>query len=91
MIPALKSDDIIEKTGGRFRLTALIQRRMKELIEGARPLVETEGRNLIEIVVAEIDEDKIAIDYEKSEGLDPLTKEGLRPEETDASAETNED
>jgi DNA-directed RNA polymerase subunit omega len=89
MIPALKSDQIIEKVGGRFRLTALIQRRLKELIEGSRPLVETEGRNLVEIVVAEIDEDKISIDYEKSENLDKLADNGTRIEESESSAEAN--
>lgn len=32
MIPALKSDEIINKVGGRFRLTALIQKRWLELL-----------------------------------------------------------
>ena len=37
MIEALKSDEIVNKLGGRFKLTALIQRRLKELIiDGAR-------------------------------------------------------
>ena len=40
MIQALKSDDIVNKVGGRFKLTALIQKRMLELMDGARPLVE---------------------------------------------------
>ena len=40
MIEALKSDEIVRKVGGRFKLTALIQKRMMELMEGARPLVE---------------------------------------------------
>lgn len=69
MIDALKDDVLVKKVGGAFRLTALVQRRMKELIEGARPLVETEGKTLIDIVVTEILEDKIAIDYSKSIGL----------------------
>lgn len=89
MIPALKSDALIKKIGGRFRLTALIQRRMKELIEGARPLVDTEGKNLVEIAVAEINEEKITIDKEKSEGLQMLDDDGIRIIETDASPETN--
>ena len=89
MIPALKDDAIIKKAGGRFRLTALIQRRMKELIEGSRPLVETEGRNLIEIVVAEIAEEKISIDFEKSENLNVLNNDGTRNGESGASAEVN--
>ena len=55
MIDALKSDDIVNKLGGRFKLTALIQRRLKELIiDGARPLVEREGRTDLELVIEEI-------------------------------------
>ena len=89
MIPALKDDAIIKKAGGRFRLTALIQRRMKELIEGSRPLVNTQGRNLVEIVVAEIAEDKIAIDKDKSEGLLDLDEYGVRAKRTDTATEIN--
>ncbi len=45
MIEALKSEELIRKVGGQFKLTALIQRRLRELvIDGARPLVEREGR-----------------------------------------------
>lgn len=67
MIEALKSDEIVNKVGGRFKLTALIQKRMIELMEGARPLIEpTDGMTDLEIVVQEILQDKIAIDYEGS-------------------------
>ena len=69
MIEALKSDEIVNKVGGRFKLTALIQKRMLELMEGARPLVERGGMTDLEVVVQEILQDKIAIDYEAS-GLD---------------------
>ena len=59
MIEALKSDEIVNKCGGRFKLTALIQRRMAELMEGARPLVERQGRSDLELVIEEIVQDKI--------------------------------
>jgi DNA-directed RNA polymerase subunit omega len=71
MIEAFKGEEIIRKTGGRFRLTALVQRRLKELIDGARPLVPSEGKTLLEVVVDEIMQDKISIDYERSPGLAP--------------------
>lgn len=67
MIEALKSDEIVNKCGGRFKLTALIQRRLQELIEGARPLVERNGRTDLEIVIDEILSDKITIDYDDAE------------------------
>ena len=63
MIEELKSTDIINKVGGRFKLSALIQKRMLEVMQGARPLIEdTEGRTTMEIVIEEIMQDKIAID-----------------------------
>ena len=67
MIEALKSDEIVNKVGGRFKLTALIQKRLLELMDGARPLVErSNGMTELEIVIQEILQDKIAIDYEAS-------------------------
>ena len=67
MIEALKSEEIVNKLGGRFKLTALIQRRMVELIQGAKPLVERKsGQTDMEVVIQEILEDKIGIDYELS-------------------------
>lgn len=70
MIEALKSDEIVNKVGGRFKLTALIQRRMMELMEGARPLVERGNLTDLEIVIQEIVQDKIAIDYDAT-GIKP--------------------
>jgi DNA-directed RNA polymerase subunit omega len=61
MIEGLKTDDLMRKVGGRFKLAALIQRRLVELLQGARPLVETKGLTDIEVVVKEIMEDKIGI------------------------------
>lgn len=70
MIEALKSDEIVNKVGGRFKLTALIQKRRMELMEGARPLIErTHNMTDLEVVIQEILQDKIAIDYAGS-GLD---------------------
>ena len=70
MIEALKSDEIVNKIGGRFKLTALIQKRMMELMDGARPLVERDGLTDLETVVQEILQDKITIDYDAS-GIAP--------------------
>jgi len=63
MIDELKSEKIISKVGGKFKLTALVQKRLAELLQGGRPLIkETEGRTMLEIVIQEILQDKIAID-----------------------------
>ena len=72
MIEDLKNTDIINKVGGKYKLTALIQKRLDELMGGARPLIEdTEGKTQLEIVVQEILQDKIAIDYEASDITKP--------------------
>lgn len=66
MIEALKSDEIVHKLGGRFKVCALIQHRWVELIHGARPLVERNGRTDLEVIIDEILQDKIGIDPEGS-------------------------
>ncbi|MEL6740653.1 MAG: DNA-directed RNA polymerase subunit omega [Planctomycetota bacterium] len=61
MIQALKSDEIVQKAGGRFKLCVLIQRRLQQFVDGARPLVERDGRSDLEVVVDEIMRDKITL------------------------------
>ncbi len=75
MIEELKSRDIINKVGGRFKLSSLVQKRMLELMQGARPLIEdTEGKTPMEIVIEEIKQDKIGIDDspKQTETMPPL-------------------
>ncbi len=63
MIEELKNTELVNKLGGRFKLSALIQRRMLEIMQGARPLIEdAEGLTMMEIAIREIAEDKITID-----------------------------
>lgn len=64
MIEALKNDDIAAKVGGRFKLCALIQRRLVQLMEGARPLVDRDGRSDLEIAIEEIMQDRITLEYD---------------------------
>ena len=67
MIEALKSDAIVQKVGGRFKLTALLQKRVVELMDGARPLVERDDHMTdLEVAIEEVLQDKIGIDYEAS-------------------------
>ena len=66
MIETLKDDTIINMVGGRFKLTALMQKRWVELMQGARPTVDPSGKNELEIIVQEILEGKIAADMSDS-------------------------
>ena len=72
MIDDLRNEDLIKKVGGKFKLTALIQRRITEIVHGSRPLIEREeGMTNIEVVVREIRDGLIAIDYEASDITTP--------------------
>lgn len=62
MIEALKEEEIVNKVGGRFKLSTLIQKRLVALNAGARPLVATDATDKMEIVVQEILQDKIYLD-----------------------------
>ena len=64
MIEELKDTELIKKVGGKYKLTALIQKRLLELMQGSRPLIEnTEGKTRLEIVIQEILQDKITAEY----------------------------
>jgi DNA-directed RNA polymerase subunit omega len=62
MIEALKEEGIVNKVGGRFKLSTLIQKRMVALNAGARPLVNIGSDDKMEIIVQEILQDKIYLD-----------------------------
>ncbi|GAC1301739.1 MAG: DNA-directed RNA polymerase subunit omega [Isosphaeraceae bacterium] len=62
MIEELKEDSIVNKVGGRFKLSTLIQKRMIALNQGARPLIDMRSSDKMAIVIREIMEDKIYLD-----------------------------
>lgn len=62
MIEAFNNDEIIDKFGGRFKLCRLIQRRWLQLLQGARPMIDTKGLTDLEVVVKEIMDGKIEMD-----------------------------
>ena len=59
MLEALKEEEIVNKVGGRFKLSTLIQKRLVQLNRGSRPLIENAPENKMEIVLQEILQDKI--------------------------------
>jgi DNA-directed RNA polymerase subunit omega len=62
MLDDLKEEEIVNKVGGRFKLSTLIQKRMRALNKGAKPLVNIKSSNHMAIVVQEILQDKIFLD-----------------------------
>ncbi len=80
MLDHFKEEEIVQKVGGRFKLSSLIQKRLVALNRGARPLVELQTNDTMTIVVEEIMQDKIYLDStgevavagEESRGLDAV-------------------
>ncbi len=64
MLDELREEEIVNKVGGRFKLSTLIQKRMVALNQGARALVDLNTNNKMEIVIQEIMQDKIYLDTE---------------------------
>lgn len=62
MLDEFKEEEIVNKVGGRFKLSSLIQKRLVALNRGARPLVDLPTNNTLEIVVHEIMQNKIYLD-----------------------------
>ncbi len=62
MLDDLKEEEIVNKVGGRFKLSTLIQKRMVALNTGARPLVNVPGGDRMTTVIQEILQDKIYLD-----------------------------
>jgi DNA-directed RNA polymerase subunit omega len=58
----LKEEDIVNLVGGRFKLSTLIQKRLVQLNQGSRPLVELVSASKMEIVLREIRDGKIELD-----------------------------
>lgn len=65
MIELLKSDDLVLKMGGRYRLTALMQKRWVELMQGSRPLIDPGNMTPLELIVEEIRQGKLTIESER--------------------------
>jgi DNA-directed RNA polymerase subunit omega len=74
MLDDLKEEAIVNKVGGRFKLSTLIQKRMVALNTGAKPLVDVRGGDKMAIVIQEILQDKIYLDASgqvQARGLTP--------------------
>jgi DNA-directed RNA polymerase subunit omega len=62
MLEELKEEQIVNKVGGRYKLSTLIQKRMIALNQGARSLVDHRGLDPMSVVIQEIMQDKIYLD-----------------------------
>lgn len=77
MLEELKEEEIVNKVGGRFKLSTLIQKRMIALNQGARPLVDMRTPDKMAIVIQEIIQNKIFLDLSGN----MMTREATEDEE----------
>ena len=75
MLDELKEEQIVNKVGGRFKLSTLIQKRMIALNQGARALVDGRGVDKMTIVIQEIMQDKIYLDMSGNLQTNEATEE----------------
>ena len=66
MLDELKEEEIVNKVGGRFKLSTLIQKRLIALIKGAPALVSMNTQDKMKVVIQEIMQDKIYLDAESN-------------------------
>lgn len=83
MYEELKNEAIINKVGGRFKLSTLIQKRLVQLTQGARPLVNTAETDKMAIALQEIQEDRIFLDGNNEVGVAETTQDGNDTPELD--------
>ncbi len=63
MYDELKEEGIVNKVGGRFKLSTLIQKRLVQLNRGSRPLIDAlETEDKMSVVLREIRLGKIYLD-----------------------------
>jgi len=86
MIDALKEERIVNKVGGRFKLSTLIQKRLAAINAGARPLVDMKSDNPMEVVVEEILQDKIYLDQSQQVQIAGDSIDAGGPPELDLSS-----
>jgi DNA-directed RNA polymerase subunit omega len=80
MLDELREEGIVNKVGGRFKLSTLIQKRLVQLNAGARPLVNLNTNDKMKVVIHEILEDKVYLDSESNVRIGKRPEAGGPPE-----------
>ncbi len=84
MLEELKDEETVNKVGGRFKLSTLIQKRLVQLNQGSRALVNVDTHDKMSIVLQEIMQDKIVLNMENE--VEPVKEMDL--DATIAAAES---
>jgi len=81
----LKEEGIVNKVGGRFKLSTLIQKRLVQLNAGSRPLVELDTADKMEMVLQEILQNKIFLDTSHEVRITGDLQDGVDGPQLDAA------
>ena len=58
-------EDCLQRVPNRFELVLLAAKRAKQLLKGARPLVESENKDIV-TALREVAEEKVRLQYDES-------------------------
>jgi DNA-directed RNA polymerase subunit omega len=64
-----KIQEAQERYGGPFAMTAILQKRVRELVQGSRPLVETDKTRPIDIALEELLKNRLSLETREDEGM----------------------
>ena len=81
MIEALKSDEVVNRVGGRFKLAVIVQKRLVDVTFGAPLLVERGSKTLMEAVIQEVLEGKVTLELPDRKRATPKAAPQEEPEE----------
>ena len=87
MLEELKEEEIVNKVGGRFKLSTLIQKRLVQLNQGSRALVNVDTHDKMSIVLQEIMQNKIVLNMDNElQTMDDLNAQIAAAEGPDLDA-----
>jgi DNA-directed RNA polymerase subunit omega len=81
VIEALKSDEVVNRVGGRFKLAVIVQKRLVDVTFGAPLLVERGSKTLMEAVIQEVLEGKVTLEMPERKRSTSKTAQQAEPEE----------
>ena len=64
-----KIQEAQERFGGPFAMTSILQKRVRELVQGSKPLIETDKVRPIDIALEELLANRLALEKIEEEGM----------------------
>lgn len=81
MAQPIRDEEVVAKVGGLFKLTALVQKRLRELTAGSQKLVDTDATDPLQVIYQEIMEDKIELGSTEEEPEEAGVRAALEAED----------